>query len=61
MDIEALANVLAVLAGRLDEEPGGLDIASVRRAGEHNVTELFLGTKLIKGWLLQILQCYLIK
>lgn len=52
MNIEALANMLAILTRRLDKEPGGLDVASVLRAREDNIAKLFLGAQLVKRRLL---------
>ena len=61
MLVKRWTDVFAVGAWRLDKEPATNDISKAARIGEHNVTKLLLGSKLIEGGLSKVLDSDLVE
>lgn len=61
MDIKAAPDVLTVLGGRLNKEPGRDDVTGTSRSRKHYVAELLFRAQLVEGRLLEELHCELVE
>jgi len=61
VDVHALADMFTVLARRLDQEPGRLDVTGGFLPGENYVAKLLFGTELVEGRLAKVLHHQFVK
>ena len=61
VNVKTAPDVLTVLTGRLDEEPGAKDVPDGSRAREHDVSKLLLRPQLIESGLLEELHGKLVE